>query len=130
MSRITLKLDAKKVSQAEEEYKKLKITPEQRQLIDQIAQMMQQFVPIPVMAIKGNTWLSIKQWQTNNKMMIESITKMNPEQRLKSAKELFDLGKERMVNMLANPEEQKNLLDEAYEKAWNVYQQHVNKAGS
>ena len=90
--------------------------------------MMHQFLPIPVIAIKGNTWYSIKQWQVNNKMMIESITKMNPQERLKAAKELFVLGKERMLNMLVNPDEQKHLIDEAYEKAWNIYQGYVKQA--
>ncbi len=127
MFKITLKFDLKKVQEAEDEYKKLTITPEQRQLIEQIAQMMQNLLPLSVMAIKGNTWYSIKEWQVNNKMKITEIAQINPHDRLKKAKELFLLGKERTCSMLANPEEQKHLIEEAYQKAWNIYEQYTKK---
>ena len=128
MFQITLRFDQAKVTQAEEDYKKLTITPDVRQLIDQIAQMMQNFLPLSLMAIRGNTWYTIKQWQQQNKMSIAEMPKMNPQQRFKLAKELFETGKERMTHMLADPEGQKQLLDEVYDKAWKAYEQYVKQA--
>ena len=128
VNNITLRFDQAKVKKVEEDYKTLKVSAEQRQLIDQIAQLMQNFLPLSVMAIKGNTWYTVKQWQEENHMTIGEIARMDPPERFKTAKKLFILGKERMKHMLANPEEQKHLIDEVYDKAWKVYEQHVKQA--
>jgi len=128
VSKITLRFDQAKVSQAENDYQKLIISPEVRQLIDQIAQMMQNFLPLSTMAIRGNTWYTIKQWQKKNKMSIAEMPKMNPQERFKLAKELFEIGKEKMTHMLVDPEEQRQILDDVYEKAWKTYEQYVKQA--
>jgi len=125
---ITLRFDQAKVTQVENDYKKLTISQDQRQLIDQIAQMMQNFLPLSLMAIRGNTWYTIKEWQQKHKMSISEIAQMEPRKRFELAKDLFVLGKERMIHMLADPEEQKGILDEVYEKAWKTYEQYVKQA--
>ena len=125
MWEITLKFDQVKVTQAEDDYKKLTISPDIRQFLEQSAQLIQNFIQLPVMAIRGNAWYSIKTWQKKYKKSIVEIAKMSPAERLNTAKELFDIGKERMMNMLVKPEEQKELLDEAYEKIWQAYQHYV-----
>ena len=128
MFEITLKFDQAKVTQAENDYKKLTISPDVRQLIEQIAQMMQNFLPISAMAVKGNTWYTIKQWQQKSKLSIAEMPKMNPQERFKLAEELFEIGKERMAHMLVDPEGQKELIDEVYDKAWKTYEQYVKQA--
>ncbi len=128
VSNITLKFDQAKVTQAENDYKKLTISPEVRQLIEQIAQMMQNFLPISAMAVKGNTWYTIKQWQQKSKMSIAEMPKMNPQERFRLAKELFEIGKERMAHMLVDPEGQKELIEEVYDNVWKTYEQYVKQA--
>ena len=122
---ISLKFDNEKVKKLEEDYSKIQVSPSQRAMVDQISRLLEPFLPLSLMAIKGNAWFSIKQWQEENKCSLEDIEKMPPQDRGKAAMDLFNLGKERVVRLLVHPdEEQKRLIDEAYAKGIKVYEQY------
>lgn len=48
-------------------------------------------------------------------------------EKLQLAKEITDLGKNRMKKLLANPEKHKALIDKAYDEVWQIYVEQLAK---
>ena len=110
-----------KVRESEFEFKKITLRPEQKVMVQRIAELMSEFIPLSVMALKGNCWLSLVEWQTTNKKVTQDITAMSQEERLATIKEIFEYSKNRLKKMLIQPNEQEIQLDEAFEKAFEFY---------
>lgn len=53
---LKFEFDKRKVQDAEEEYKTLKLDPAQRGMVEAMSKFMTGFIPISEMAIKGFTW--------------------------------------------------------------------------
>ena len=49
------------------------------------------------------------------------------QEKLLVAKEITDLGKERMKKLLSNPEQHKALIDKVYDDAWKIYVEQLAK---
>ena len=112
----TLKFDEVKVTKLEEDFRKITIDSKTRGMIKMAGQLLSKHVPLSEMAIMGNGWYSLKEWQKKNQINIVDAIAKNPKLGGKIIKELLDIGKERMKRMLKDPEEQEELLDEAYGK--------------
>ncbi|MFX1237297.1 MAG: hypothetical protein ACFFAS_07805 [Promethearchaeota archaeon] len=121
----TLNFKTNLVAKVEEDYNKIEFNPELKDFVQKMGSLMHNFVPLSTMAIKGNIWYCIKDWQKKNQSSIMVIYTKKPEERMKIAKEFILMIKERMKHMLVDPEGQKELLDKAFEKAWNVYIQYL-----
>ena len=119
--------DETKVKEVEKNFNKIELTPAQRGIITQSAQLLSQFLPLSEMAIKGNTWYVIKEWQNETKQTMADMAKMTGEEMLVIVKELFSKGKERTKRLLINPEEQQDIIDEAYEKAYDLYLSYAKR---
>jgi hypothetical protein len=119
--------DEQKVKEVEKDFNKIELTPGQKGIIGQSAQLLSQFLPLSVMAIKGNTWFVIKEWQNDTKQTMADMAKMTPEEMLKTVQDLFERGKKRMRKLLINPDEQQQVVDEAYQKAYELYLEYAQK---
>ena len=113
---ISLNFDEKKIQEVKDEYKKIKISPGLKQLVDGSAQIAKKFLDIPLLAAKGVSWLSIKEWQSNNRMKVQDITNMSKLEQEKVTIEVYEIYKKRLAKLLVNPEEQKDLFDETMDK--------------
>ncbi len=124
-----IRFKEKDVEELEEKFTKIEIDKSTRNLINQSAKFLIRFIPISEMAMKGNIWRTIKQWQIDNKKIIGDITALPLDEQNEITKDLFARGKELMKRMLVNPEEQKELLDKAYDEAYKFYLELAKKMG-
>lgn len=127
MITITDIFDKEKVEQVEKDFSKLELTPGSKGIITQSAQLLSQFLPLSVTAIKGNTWYVLKEWQMETKQTLAEAVTNNPDGLIDIVKVLFQRGKERTKKLLVNPEEQQELIDDAFDKAYDLYLSYAKK---
>jgi len=111
----SLKFNEEEVNKAEKDYRKLTLDKFQRDAIDKIAHLMMHFLNLKLNAIKGSMWLTIKQWQENNKKNLSDIELLPREAQEEALIELITLGKARIKKMMVPTEEQNDALDTAFQ---------------
>jgi hypothetical protein len=111
----------------EEDYKTVKLSPEQQRSIKILSEILAQRLPLSSMAIQGNAMFTMRDWQQKNHEKAASISSLPMREKLQIAKEITILGKERMKKLLAHPEKHQMLIDEAYDEAWQIYVEQLAK---
>ncbi len=111
----TLRFKDQDVKKAKKDYKNLKLDEFQRDAINKIALLMNHYINLPLKAIKGSMWLTVKQWQEENKTTIQEIKELSREQQEQVMIRLMSIGKERIKKMMRNPEKQVEALDTAFQ---------------
>ena len=120
-----LNFDEEKVAKLEEDFQKIDIDEESKNMVKAAAQLLSTYVPISEMAIMGNGWLSLTEWQVKNKTTImDAMIGASPERMKEIFTELNDIGRRRMMLMLEDPEGQKELLDEAFDKVLKFFTEY------
>ncbi len=119
--------DKKKVEEVERDFRKLELTPGAKGIITQSAQLLSQFLPLSVTAIKGNTWYVLKEWQQDTKQTLPEVVSKHPEKLPEIVEELFQRGKARAKRLLINPDEQQDIIDNAFDKANDLYMSYAKK---
>ena len=112
-----LNFQKEKVEQVVQDFKKLTLSAHQKESVNKISMLMKQFLPLKMNAIKGSMWLTIKKWQSSHGKPLADLSKMTNEKRIEAVKELISMGREQTMKMLIDPDGQKELLDDAFEKA-------------
>lgn len=112
-----LNFQKEKVEQVVQDFKKLTLSTHQKESVNKISMLMKQFLPLKMNAIKGSMWLTIKKWQSIHGKPLADLSKMTNEKRIEAVKELISMGREQTMKMLIDPDGQKELLDDAFEKA-------------
>jgi len=125
-----LKFDELKVSKLEEDFRKITLDSQTRKMIKNAGKLLAQHVPLSEMAIMGNGWYSLQEWQVKNQTRIFDAIMKDPSQFKNIMKELMDIGKRRMKKLLLDPEEQDALLDEAFGKVLEFWGKNVKKIDS
>ena len=129
----TLKFKEEAIQKAKDEYKQIKLEPLQKELIQQTAGLLKQYVPIPLMAVKGSMWHTIRRYQTENKMTLAELAELPPREKFSEYMKLIDIGKEQIQKMLINSDEQTKLLDEAFVEvkkiATQVFEERLQEKG-
>lgn len=123
----TIKFQKEAVERAEEELRRIDIDPNYRQMTIGFVKLLQEHIDLPEIVLKGNVWLTIKQWQMENHKTIADVQNMPPQERFAAGKEMFMLGKERTKRLLANRGEQEELVDKAYEIVFQKYIEFAQK---
>ena len=112
----------------EAEYIKVKYTPDQSKLIQEISTFLSIIIQIPETAIKGIVWNALREWQVKNNKTIADIAKLPITRRLNAVKEIFLLGNKILKSMLKQPESKNEIiLDIAFEKAFKYYLNYISK---
>jgi hypothetical protein len=111
----------------ETDYHTVKLSAEQQRSIKMLSEILSERLPLSSMAIQGNARFTMRDWQEKNHTIAAKISEMPMEKKLQVAKEITDLGKERMKNLLAFPERHQELIDSAYDDAWKMYVDQLSK---
>ncbi len=107
-------------------YEKVKYTPEQSKLIDEISKVLCIIIQIPEIAMKGIVWNALREWQLKNKKTIAEISKLSIARRLNAVKEIFYQGNKILKSMLKQPKSKNEIfLDIAFEKAFKYYLNYI-----
>jgi hypothetical protein len=112
------------------EAKSEKITnsSEKNNLIEEIYNFLSFNASIPDVPMKVILWDALNEWQAENDINIKDIKEMSKGRRLNAVKEIFNIGRNTIKNMLRTPNK-KNviILDIAFEKAFKYYLDYINK---
>ena len=122
-----LKFKDSEVNKVIDDFKKIKMEPFQKELVQNIAMLLKQFIPLPKMAIKGSMWFTIKEWQVQHEKTLSELDTMPYQEMKKAVTELIQLGRDKIKKMLANPEEQENLLNDTFDKVIKVAEEGIKQ---
>jgi len=122
-----LKFKDSEVNKVIDDFKKIKMEPFQKELVQNIAMLLKQFIPLPKMAIKGSMWFTIKEWQVQHEKTLSELDTMPYQEMKKAVTELIKLGRDKIKKMLANPEEQENLLNDTFDKVIKVAEEGIKQ---
>jgi len=70
----------------------------------------------------------MREWQKRGNKLVSDIASMNTVDKLSATKQIFNIGKEKLKNMLSYPKEQSEvLLDICFERAFKFYLEYLNR---
>jgi len=98
-----------KVFSTEENYKRLHITPEQRQYIDDLATLLVEIVPMKEMAMRGFIIRAAKNWQMKNRKAVSESVNWGKKEKLNFGIELMSAVFTELTRTLVKPEEEYEL---------------------
>ena len=108
----------KEINIVEKDFKKITLSPIQKGMIDQAAQLYEKYLPIPLRAIRGFISLAIRDYQVQNKIDLASYLEWSPEEQVKIAWGIANSFKERLCKILVD-KKQEPLLDKVIKEAVN-----------
>jgi len=114
-------------NELEEDYQTVNLSPEQQRSIKILSEILAQRLPLSSMAIQGNAMFTMRDWQQKNHEKASGISSLPMREKLQIAKEITNIGKERMKKLLAHPEKHEALIDKAYNEAWQIYVEQLAK---
>ncbi|RMG33879.1 MAG: hypothetical protein D6732_11155, partial [Methanobacteriota archaeon] len=82
---------AEEVEKEAKDFSKLEIHPKHRQMIEQVAQVMEKYIDISHLALMGFAWKSIKDWQIEHKMTALEVSLRSKPERDKATWEMFQI---------------------------------------
>jgi hypothetical protein len=110
------------------DYARINFKPEHLKLIKAITKLICEQISIPELAMRSTTWFAINEWQMKHNMPATEIANFPISDKLKAFKEIFNIGKERLKDMLSYPKEQSEILiDIAFERAFKFYLGYLNR---
>ena len=123
-----LNFNKEEISTRQMDYARVNFKPEQQMLIKTISNLVCEQIEIPELAMRCITWYALSDWQKMKDKPISEIANMEISEKLTTFKEIFNIGKVRLKEMLLYPKEQGELLlDIAFERAFKYYLQHIHK---
>ncbi len=123
-----LNFNREKISSRQIDYARVNFKPEQQKLIKIISDLICEQIEIPELAMRCTTWYALSDWQKMKNKTISEIADMSITEKLTTFKEIFNIGKDRLKEILSYPKEQSELLlDIAFERAFKYYLQHLHR---
>ncbi len=123
-----LNFNKEEISSRQIDYARVNFKPEQQKLIKIISNLICEQIEIPELAMRCITWYALSDWQKMKNKTISEITNMPITEKLTTFKEIFNIGKIRLKEILLYPKEQSELLlDIAFERAFKYYLQHLHR---
>ena len=123
-----LNFNKEEISSRQIDYARVNFKPEQQKLIKIISNLVCEQIEIPELAMRCITWYAITDWQKMKDKPISEITNMEITEKLTTFKEIFNIGKVRLKEMLSYPKDESELLlDIAFERAFKYYLQHLHR---
>jgi len=123
-----LNFDKEEISSSQTDYARVDFKPEQQKLIKMISNLVCEQIEIPELAMRCTTWYALSDWQKMKNKTISEIADMAITEKLTAFKEIFNIEKVRLKEMLLYPKEQSELLlDIAFERAFKYYLQHLHR---
>ncbi len=128
MALIKSDFDTAAMGQAEEMYSHAKLDPNQRKLLEGMAKIIVQYVPVNELAIRGFCLMAAATWQKRYSRTVASLAEGSPQERLGAAKELaaeLTLKLKQVLHSRGTVKEK--LIDDAMKRVMEVYSQLVTK---
>lgn len=109
-------------------YARINFKPEELKLIKAITNLVCEQISIPKLAMRSTIWFSLNEWQMKHNMPATEIDNFSISDKLITFKEIFNIGKERLKDLLSYPKEESEILiDIAFERAFKLYLDYINR---
>jgi hypothetical protein len=110
------------------DYIRVNFRPEQLDLVSTISNLICEQIAIPKLAMRGMAWYAMREWQQKENKLISEIVDMSMNDQLSATKQIFNIGKEKLKQMLSYPKEQSEaLLDICFERAFKFYLEYFTR---
>ncbi|OLS12144.1 MAG: hypothetical protein RBG13Loki_4210 [Promethearchaeota archaeon CR_4] len=109
-----LEFNKTEVDKVEKDFSKVQFSPEMRGILTGAAQLLAQFLPISVLALKGFISMALRDTQLQEKVDMANFMQLPRETKLKLDKIMYDFLYEKLAKVLVRPEQRK-LLKESLE---------------
>jgi hypothetical protein len=119
----TFSFQPDKIKQSEQDFSKLKLAPDQIQIVEGVAKLLCRYIDMSELAMKGFISLMIKEWQVESRMSIAELSAAEPEIRLKNMHRMFMLLAEKLKSTLSKKNEEISIGNEI-KKAWEYYKEN------
>ena len=97
-------------------------------MIHNLSKRLCELMNIPNLAMRGIIYSALNEWQMKYNKKITEIDTIPLNKRIFIDKEIFDIGKAKLKDMLDEPKEQNEiLLDIIFEKGFRFYLEYINK---
>ncbi|MHA2253931.1 MAG: hypothetical protein ACXAD7_26495 [Candidatus Kariarchaeaceae archaeon] len=110
----------------EKDFSRISLAPEQRGIVDGIAEIMSQFLDISKLALKGFCWKAIQNWQVINQKDLAELSQASPEERLQHTESMFQKIGTDLHTVLHNRADE-NKVDTAVNQGFEFYKQSFAK---
>jgi hypothetical protein len=122
-------LNKEALEHIQRDYVKVILNPIQLKFIQIFSNRLCELIKIPVLAMRGLIWYALREWQMKNNKTISEIANCSNHERLLSGKEIFDISKRRLKEILSNPDKQNeiDMLDVIFEQAFKYYMNYLQK---
>lgn len=110
------------------DYARINFKPEELKLIKALTKLICKQISIPELAMRSITWFTLNDWQRKHNMSATEIDNFPISDKLIAFKEIFNIGKERLKDILSYPKDQSEILiDIAFERAFKLYLDYLNR---
>jgi glutamine amidotransferase-like uncharacterized protein len=116
--------NAADVKKAADEYEKVELPKEYRELMDGLSKIMSPYVEMGDMAIRGFIFRAIIEWQKRKKKKVASVLDLSLKERQQMMKEGMGILEEMLAKILRTPAD-KQKLKKAIEVGYSTYLQKL-----
>ena len=114
----------KGLTEAEEYYKQLHLTSDQRRKVRLVAKLATQYIPISEHAMCGFAFRALQEYQIDNKIELTVFESMSEEATLKMLTDTMNRVKNKLLKILIK-EDQVPVLDDAIVKLLDFYKKNL-----
>lgn len=117
-----VKFDESALRNIEQNYKKDMCSEVQSKIIQGITKIICEFINIPELAMKGAALKALREWESLNDTSINAIAEMPIGKGLNAVKEIFNIGKRMIKEMVSTPKDKnENYIDISFERAFKFF---------
>lgn len=115
-----IKFDEDEVKKAANEYKRVTLALDQKQIVEAVGGIMAKYLPLELGAAKCFLTFSIKEWQQETNKKVSDLSTESPEERINAVKRIFAILSQKIKKVLRRSS-QENEVDDAIGKTFEHY---------
>ena len=114
----------KELKEAEDYYKTLRLTSDQKRKVRMVAKLATKYVPISEHAMSGFAFRALKEYQVDNKIEMSAFESMSPEATMEMLTDAMNRVKNHLLKILVEKEKAPQ-LDDAITKLLDFYRKNL-----
>ncbi|MFX0058061.1 MAG: hypothetical protein ACFE85_16590 [Candidatus Hodarchaeota archaeon] len=125
-----ISLNREALDHIQKDYVKVMLNPIQLKVIQIFSNRLCELINIPVLAMRGIIWSALGEWQIKSNKKVSEMANYSVHERLINAKEIFNITKRRLKEILLDPSKQSeiDMLDILFEQAFKYYMNYLQRS--
>ncbi len=119
---IILQFIEKELAKAENTYSRVQASPEQKIVIDQLAELLSKHTGMPKLPMKGFLWKAMRDWQLKHNTACHAVLELPYAERLKKVAEMLTILEENYLSKVLKNSIDQYRLKRAIDAAFTHYQ--------